>query len=198
MKNIKLKKRPIKTAEEIAEDKTRIINFIKNSARVVVDVILLGIFNYLIFLKLGPFVYYEVFEKYEVRDRTELVYTNGINLDSDGVENANEYRQILTHYSYHKNSSSLNELKETILNDSWCDGHLPFKIYDINYEKTSYSNNLFTKIEYSKSIKEPKIKFIYKDKYYATNKEGKKGKIAEKAKWPQKETTLVLPKEDDN
>lgn len=61
MKNIKLKKRPIKTAEEIAEDKTRIINFIKNSARVVVDVILLGIFNYLIFLKLGPFVYYEVF-----------------------------------------------------------------------------------------------------------------------------------------
>lgn len=183
--------------KNIARKNQKIRDLISNISDLITYIIhvfiLLGL-GYLIFIKVIPNIYYESFQKYNIKERIELVNVNKILFNKDEVENADIYYETLTNYDAQKNSKNMLQLKSDIINDTY----VSFKLEEINYSKSMwYSNNEISKIEYSKNVKQPKIKLIYEDKYYATNKEGKKGQLAKKEKLPKRETTLVLPKEDN-
>ena len=196
-KNIRFKNRPPKSKKDIVRKNLKIRDLISNISDLITYIIhvfiLLGL-GYLIFIKVIPTIYYETFQKYNIKERIELVNVNKILFNKDEVENADIYYETLTNYDAQKNSKNMLQLKSDIINDTY----VSFKLEEINYSKSMwYSDNKISKIEYSKDVKQPKIKLIYEDKYYETNKEGKKGQLAKKEKLPKQETTLVLPKENN-
>ena len=195
-KNISFKKRPLKSKDEVKYEHDEMFGTLYTMLKVIINFLILIGFGYFLFAKVLPSLTYEIFDKYDTKERTTLVNVNKITFDRDDVPYANSYYEALTNYNEQKDSKFINQLKDDINNGSCSSTR--FRLEQIDYDDVYYSANKINKIEYSKDVKEPKIKLIYEDKYYKTNNEGEKGQIAKKAKWPEKETTLVLPKEDDN
>lgn len=193
-KNITFKKRPRKSEETMSYERKKFRDNVFNLLKFIINITIFFGFMYFVCFKVIPTIYYELDGKYEIKNRTTLVDVNKITFDREYVEYANSYYEALTNYKDQKNSKFMNQLKDDIKNDT---SSTRFRLEQIDYKDTYYNANKINKIEYSKDVKEPKIKLIYEDKYYKTNKEGKKGQLAKKAKWPEKETKLVLPKEDD-